>query len=80
MMLITTAFVFVLGQVGGSIFPAITGILAARSGATVLQPILVGLLGATGISWLLIPKDIPAATRLNDSVPDVEGMYIRLSG
>lgn len=80
MMLITTAFVFVLGQVGGSIFPAITDILAARSGATVLQPILVGLLGATGISWLLIPKDIPAATRLNDSVPDVEGMYIRLSG
>lgn len=56
-MLTETAFVFVLGQVGGSIFPAVTGILAAQSGVTVLQPILVGLLGATGVSWLLIPKE-----------------------
>lgn len=51
------AFVFVLGQIGGSIFPAITGVIAAHVGVKVLQPILVGLLGAAGISWLLLPKD-----------------------
>lgn len=51
------AFVFVLGQIGGSIFPAITGIIAAQVGVKVLQPILVGLLGAAGVSWLLLPKD-----------------------
>ncbi|KAJ5391553.1 hypothetical protein N7509_007043 [Penicillium cosmopolitanum] len=51
------AFVFVLGQIGGSIFPAITGIIAARVGVKVLQPILVGLLGAAGASWLLLPKN-----------------------
>ncbi|KAJ5975929.1 hypothetical protein N7481_009636 [Penicillium waksmanii] len=51
------AFVFVLGQIGGSIFPAITGIIAARVGVKVLQPMLVGLLGAAGASWLLLPKN-----------------------
>lgn len=51
------AFVFVLGQIGGSIFPAITGIIAGQVGVKVLQPILVGLLGAAGVSWLLLPKD-----------------------
>ncbi|KAF4266248.1 hypothetical protein KXW98_000586 [Aspergillus fumigatus] len=50
------ALVFVLGQVGGSIFPAVTGILAAHAGVKVLQPILVGLLGATGVSWLMVPR------------------------
>ncbi|KAL4892236.1 major facilitator superfamily domain-containing protein [Aspergillus ambiguus] len=50
------AFVFVLGQVGGSIFPAVTGVIAARAGVKVLQPILVGLLGATGVTWLFLPK------------------------
>ncbi|PLB53598.1 MFS general substrate transporter [Aspergillus steynii IBT 23096] len=52
------AFVFVLGQIGGSIFPAITGIIAAREGVQVLQPMLVGLLGAAGLSWLVLPRDI----------------------
>jgi hypothetical protein len=56
-LLIRKAFVFVLGQIGGSIFPAITGIIAARVGVKVLQPILVGLLGAAGASWLLLPKN-----------------------
>ncbi|KAJ5994203.1 hypothetical protein N7451_009927 [Penicillium sp. IBT 35674x] len=51
------AFVFVLGQIGGSIFPAITGIIAGQVGVKVLQPILVGILGAAGVSWLLLPKD-----------------------
>jgi MFS family permease len=50
------ALVFVLGQVGGSIFPAVTGILAAHAGVKVLQPILVGLLGATGVFWLMVPR------------------------
>lgn len=50
------ALVFVLGQIGGSIFPAVTGVIASSAGVKVLQPILVGLLGATGVSWLLIPK------------------------
>ncbi|KAH8433297.1 MFS transporter [Aspergillus melleus] len=52
------AFVFVLGQIGGSIFPAVTGIIAARVGVQVLQPMLVGLLGAAGLSWLILPRDV----------------------
>ncbi|KAK4861632.1 hypothetical protein LT330_003667 [Penicillium expansum] len=51
------AFVFVLGQIGGSVFPALTGIIAAQVGVQVLQPMLVGLLGAAGVSWLILPKD-----------------------
>ncbi|KAJ5940806.1 hypothetical protein N7516_000974 [Penicillium verrucosum] len=51
------AFVFVLGQIGGSVFPALTGIIAGLVGVQVLQPILVGLLGAAGVSWLILPKD-----------------------
>ncbi|KAL3467707.1 major facilitator superfamily domain-containing protein [Aspergillus heterothallicus] len=50
------AFVFLLGQIGGSVFPAITGVIASEAGVKVLQPMLVGLLGATGVSWLIIPK------------------------
>ncbi|KAL4781251.1 major facilitator superfamily domain-containing protein [Aspergillus varians] len=50
------AFIFLLGQIGGALFPAITGVIAAQSGVKVLQPMLVGLLGATGVSWLIIPK------------------------
>ncbi|KAJ6181089.1 hypothetical protein N7519_011550 [Penicillium mononematosum] len=51
------AFVFVLGQIGGSVFPALTGIIAGKVGVKVLQPMLVGLLGAAGVSWLILPKD-----------------------
>ncbi|RAH76232.1 putative MFS transporter [Aspergillus japonicus CBS 114.51] len=50
------AFVFVFGQIGGSLFPVLTGILSARTGVKVLQPMLVALLCATAISWLLLPK------------------------
>ncbi|KAL4807513.1 major facilitator superfamily domain-containing protein [Aspergillus unguis] len=50
------ALIFLIGQIGGAVFPAITGIIAAESGVKVLQPILVGLLGGTGVSWLIIPK------------------------
>lgn len=49
---------FVLGQIGGSIFPAVTGIIAAREGVQVLQPMLVGLLAAAGLSWLILPRDL----------------------
>jgi fucose permease len=54
----TTAlgFVFVLAQAGGSFFPAITGVIASQAGAKVMQPILVGLIVAMGISWALVPK------------------------
>ncbi|KAL4883493.1 major facilitator superfamily domain-containing protein [Aspergillus karnatakaensis] len=50
------AIIFLLGQIGGAVFPAVTGVMAAQSGVKVLQPMLVGLLGATGVSWLIIPK------------------------
>jgi fucose permease len=50
------ALVFVVGQIGGSIFPAITGVIAARAGVRALQPILIGLIAATGVSWLLLPR------------------------
>ncbi|KAH6614616.1 major facilitator superfamily domain-containing protein [Chaetomium sp. MPI-SDFR-AT-0129] len=50
------ALVFVIGQIGGSAFPIVTGVLATRVGVSVLQPILVGLYVATAVSWLLIPR------------------------
>lgn len=49
-------YVFVLAQAGGSFFPAITGVIASRVGVKVMQPVLVGLIIATGISWALVPK------------------------
>lgn len=50
------ALVFVFAQMGGAIFPVITGVLSSNTGVKVLQPILVALLLATGISWLLVPR------------------------
>lgn len=41
---------------GGSLFPIVTGIVASRVGVAALQPILVGILAATTISWLLVPR------------------------
>ncbi|KAF2226020.1 major facilitator superfamily domain-containing protein [Elsinoe ampelina] len=49
-------FVLISGQMGGNAFPAITGLVAGRVGVQVLQPILVGLLGATAVSWSLVPR------------------------
>jgi fucose permease len=49
-------FVFVLGQIGGSAFPIVTGILATRVGVAVLQPILVALYVAAAVTWLLVPS------------------------
>lgn len=55
------ALVFVFAQMGGSLFPIITGIVSSSAGVAVLQPILVALLSATAVSWLLIPtpKSLP---------------------
>jgi len=48
--------IFVTAQAGGNAFPAITGVIAAKAGVGVLQPILVGLIVALGISWALVPR------------------------
>ncbi|KAF1972704.1 MFS general substrate transporter [Bimuria novae-zelandiae CBS 107.79] len=48
--------IFVLAQAGGALFPSLTGVIASQVGVKVMQPILVGLIVAMGISWALIPK------------------------
>ena len=48
--------IFVIAQAGGAIFPALTGVIATKAGVGVLQPILVGLIVAMGLSWAVIPK------------------------
>jgi fucose permease len=48
--------VFVFAQMGGSIFPIITGLLSTKFGVQVLQPILVSLIAVTTICWFLIPE------------------------
>ncbi|GAT25013.1 MFS transporter [Aspergillus luchuensis] len=55
----TVTFVFVLGQIGGSLFPVLTGIISSHTGVKALQPMLLALLCATGISWLLVPTKAP---------------------
>lgn len=50
------SFVFVFAQIGGSLFPIVTGVLGAHVGVSVMQPILVGLIAATAVSWLLVPQ------------------------
>ncbi|CAI6013943.1 unnamed protein product [Clonostachys chloroleuca] len=50
------AFVFVMAQVGGSLFPIITGGVASSAGVAVLQPMLIALWVATSVSWLLVPQ------------------------
>lgn len=56
------AFVFVFAQMGGSLFPVITGVVASHAGVAVLQPMLIGLLGATAVSWLLVPRPKDSST------------------
>ena len=53
-----TGLVFVIAQAGGAIFPALTGVIATKAGVGVLQPILIGLIVAMGVSWALVPKVI----------------------
>lgn len=50
------SLVFVFAQIGGSLFPIITGLVSSHKGVWVLQPMLVGLISATAISWLLVPQ------------------------
>ncbi|KAJ9427669.1 major facilitator superfamily domain-containing protein [Fusarium oxysporum] len=46
------AFLFVFAQLGGCLFPIITGLIAASAGVSILQPVLCALLVATSVSWL----------------------------
>lgn len=48
--------IFVVAQAGAAIFPAITGVIAVKAGVGTLQPVLIGLLVAMGLSWALVPK------------------------
>ena len=50
-----------MAQAGGAVFPAVTGVISAQAGVATLQPILVGLLAATSLSWFLVPdpKQLP---------------------
>ncbi|KAK4182638.1 major facilitator superfamily domain-containing protein [Podospora australis] len=50
------SFVFVNAQIGGSLFPIVTGVLGSTMGVSVMQPILVALITATGLSWLVVPQ------------------------
>ncbi|KAK4446095.1 major facilitator superfamily domain-containing protein [Podospora aff. communis PSN243] len=52
------SFLFVFAQMGGSLFPIVTGILAAYVGVSVLQPVMIGLLAAMAVSWLLVPQPV----------------------
>lgn len=50
------ALVFVFAQMGGSVFPIVTGQLATRVGVWVLQPMLVALIVVSGVCWFIVPK------------------------
>ncbi|KZO90846.1 MFS general substrate transporter [Calocera viscosa TUFC12733] len=49
------AFILVVAQLGASIFPAVTGVVASSKGVIVLQPIAVALIVLTAISWWFVP-------------------------
>jgi fucose permease len=48
--------VFVFAQMGGSLFPIVTGLLSTKIGVWVLQPVLVSLIVVTLLCWSIIPK------------------------
>ncbi|KAL1583641.1 hypothetical protein WHR41_07753 [Cladosporium halotolerans] len=50
------ALVFVFAQMGGSLFPIVTGLLSTSVGVWVLQPMLVSLIAVTIVTWFIIPK------------------------
>ena len=62
----SAGFVFVLAQAGAAIFPSFTGLIAARAGVQVLQPIILGLIAGGGICWWFIPK-VPERSQGSDS-------------
>lgn len=50
------SLVFVFAQMGGSVFPIVTGLLSTSVGVWVLQPILVSLVAVTIVCWFVVPK------------------------
>jgi hypothetical protein len=48
--------IFVIAQAGGAIFPSLIGLVAAKAGVSVLQPILVALIVVMGVTWAFVPK------------------------
>jgi fucose permease len=50
------SMIFVFAQMGGSIFPIITGLLSTNFDVKVLQPVLVSLIAVTTICWFFIPR------------------------
>jgi fucose permease len=48
--------IFVVAQAGGAIFPSLIGLVAARAGVKVLQPIVVALIVVMGATWAFVPK------------------------
>jgi fucose permease len=48
--------VFVVAQMGGSLFPIITGLLSTKFGVSVLQPVLVSLIAVTAVCWFVVPR------------------------
>lgn len=48
--------IFVIAQAGGALFPSLTGLIAAKAGMKILQPIVVALLVVMGTTWAFVPK------------------------
>lgn len=53
---IVIGFAAAMGGCGAAILPFLIGILAQGSGVQVLQPIILGLLGALLVIWLSLPR------------------------
>lgn len=45
-----------VGQSGSAFFPLIVGLISAKKGIWVVEPVVVTLLGAQGLCWFLVPK------------------------
>jgi len=50
------SFVSAMGSSGGAVAPFVTGVVSQKVGIWVVNPIAMGLFGAMGIAWLLLPK------------------------
>ncbi|KAJ3053516.1 hypothetical protein HK097_004110 [Rhizophlyctis rosea] len=48
------SFIFVMGQIGGALFPYITGLISESHTVSILPPMLVALVAATLISWVAL--------------------------
>lgn len=59
---VVIGFVAALGGCGASVLPFAVGVLAQRFGVTVLQPVILGLLGLSLVIWLSLPK-LPVENR-----------------